>query len=183
MKKSSYLILIAGTYLIFSISCKKDNHVHNEQESINRVIYELKSSTETVNLSFNDADGDGGVAPVIIGGTLKANTTYTGSIMLYSLKDNQYLDLTSEVLSEGEEHQFFYALTLPNVIVTYTDKDSSNNPIGLSTSLIATSVGSGTLKVTLKHEPNKSAAGVSSGDITNAGGETDIEVSFPIAIN
>ena len=34
----------------------------------------------------------------------------------------------------------------------------------------------------LRHEPDKSAAGVSSGDITNAGGETDIEVSFNVII-
>ncbi|HBK71516.1 MAG TPA: type 1 periplasmic binding fold superfamily protein, partial [Flavobacteriaceae bacterium] len=34
----------------------------------------------------------------------------------------------------------------------------------------------------LRHEPNKSASGVSDGDITNAGGETDIEVIFNITV-
>ena len=33
-------------------------------------------------LSFTDLDGDGGNAPVINGGTLQANTTYTGTIDL-----------------------------------------------------------------------------------------------------
>jgi hypothetical protein len=36
--------------------------------------------------------------------------------------------------------------------------------------------------VTLRHEPDKGAAGVSGGDITNAGGDTDIEVTFPVVI-
>jgi hypothetical protein len=39
-----------------------------------------------------------------------------------------------------------------------------------------------TIRVTLIHEPMKSAAGVSSGDITNAGGETDIEVGLPVVV-
>ena len=43
-------------------------------------------------------------------------------------------------------------------------------------------MGSGTITVTLRHEPNKDAAGVSSGDIANAGGETDIEVTFNVEI-
>jgi hypothetical protein len=34
----------------------------------------------------------------------------------------------------------------------------------------------------LRHEPNKDALNVASGEITNAGGETDIEVSFPVTI-
>ena len=34
----------------------------------------------------------------------------------------------------------------------------------------------------LKHEPNKSAAGVAGGDVTNAGGETDAEMEFPITV-
>jgi len=36
--------------------------------------------------------------------------------------------------------------------------------------------------VTLRHQPDKGAIGVSDGDITNAGGETDIEVLFDVII-
>jgi len=36
--------------------------------------------------------------------------------------------------------------------------------------------------ITLRHEPAKDATGVSDGDITNAGGETDISVNFPVEI-
>ena len=40
----------------------------------------------------------------------------------------------------------------------------------------------GELEVLLLHEPDKFAEGVSEGDATNAGGEVDIDVSFPITI-
>ncbi|MEZ7887763.1 MAG: type 1 periplasmic binding fold superfamily protein, partial [Flavobacteriales bacterium] len=60
--------------------------------------------------------------------------------------------------------------------------DEEGNPIGLSTVLTTGEMGSGTITVTLRHEPNKDAAGVSSGDIANAGGETDIEVTFNVEI-
>jgi hypothetical protein len=34
----------------------------------------------------------------------------------------------------------------------------------------------------LRHLPNKSETGVSSGDITNAGGTTDAQAIFPITV-
>jgi len=46
----------------------------------------------------------------------------------------------------------------------------------------ATDPGEGGLRITLRHEPNKTAAGVQNGDITNAGGETDIEVTFTFEV-
>ena len=36
--------------------------------------------------------------------------------------------------------------------------------------------------MTLRHEPAKDASGVAAGDITNAGGETDIEVTFDVTV-
>jgi hypothetical protein len=44
------------------------------------------------------------------------------------------------------------------------------------------SAGSGTLTITLRHEPNKDGDNVADGDITNAGGETDVEVTFNIDV-
>jgi hypothetical protein len=38
------------------------------------------------------------------------------------------------------------------------------------------------LKITLVHLPKKSEPGVSSGDITNAGGTTDATAIFPIIV-
>jgi hypothetical protein len=41
----------------------------------------------------------------------------------------------------------------------------------------------GNIIVVLRHEPAKSAAGVAMGDITNAGGATDAQVTYPIQVN
>jgi hypothetical protein len=183
MKNSIISSVLTISILLFTNSCKKDDHNHSDHDSINRAIYELKSGTDTVSFSFNDADGDGGAVPVIIGGTLKTNKNYTGSIKLFTLHDGQYEELTSEILAEGTKHQFFFTSSVAGIVVSYDDKDASNNPIGLSNKVQTGSAGSGVLKVTLKHEPNKSAAGVSGGDMTNAGGETDAEISFPITVN
>ena len=63
------------------------------------------------------------------------------------------------------------------------ENDTNGNPIGLDYSFATWNAGgSGNLKITLRHQPDKNAAGVSSGDIANANGETDIEVEFPVRL-
>ncbi|MCB0763865.1 MAG: type 1 periplasmic binding fold superfamily protein, partial [Flavobacteriales bacterium] len=64
----------------------------------------------------------------------------------------------------------------------YDDMDANMLPIGLESMWTIGAASNGTVIVTLRHEPDKTATGVSSGDITNAGGETDIEVTFPLVI-
>jgi hypothetical protein len=83
---------------------------------------------------------------------------------------------------EKEEHQFFFTPAGLMLNVTYLDMDSLGYPVGVLTTIGTFQDATGTLRVTLRHMPDKAAAGVSDGDITNAGGETDIEVTFPITI-
>ena len=64
----------------------------------------------------------------------------------------------------------------------YADQDNNGNPIGLSFELTTGDAGNESYTITLRHEPDKTASGVSGGDITNAGGETDIEVVFDITV-
>ena len=59
--------------------------------------------------------------------------------------------------------------------------DSAGNPIGQQFNMTATS-GSGDFNVVLLHEPDKNAAGVPDGDMTNAGGDTDVNIVFPIVV-
>ena len=53
---------------------------------------------------------------------------------------------------------------------------------GLLSTLMTKGPDAAKINIILRHEPNKKGLGVSDGDITNAGGETDIEVSFDITI-
>jgi hypothetical protein len=91
-------------------------------------------------------------------------------------------NITEEVEEEGEEHQFFFQVSTAELDITYDDQDANGLPIGIDTNAITAGAGTGSLIITLRHEPNKTADGVSDGQIANAGGETDIEVTFEVVI-
>ncbi len=174
---------------IFFASCSDDDDsnpvIPNEEELITTLTYTLTpvGGGTVVELSFQDLDGDGGNNPVITGGTLTANTTYNASIVLLNETENPAENITEEVRREDEEHQFFFAVSDGlNLTVDYSDADENGNPLGLATTITTGDASTGNLTVTLRHEPDKSANGVSNGDITNAGGETDIEVQFNVTI-
>ena len=181
MKKTFYLLplmLIALT--VFSACDKDDPVIPNEEEVITTLTYTLvpQNGGDPVVFSFRDVDGDGGNAPLIMAGTLKANTTYTGAILLLNEQETPAGNITEEVKAEGAEHQFFFKSTLADVSIAYADKDVNGKPLGLMTNLTTQNAGSGKLTLILRHMPDKKATGVMDGDVTNAGGETDIEVTF-----
>ena len=172
---------------ILASSCKKkdDPVIPNEEELITTFIYTLISHdhSDTVEMRFQDLDGEGGNAPIIVGGTLKAGTMYHGDIELLNEQENPAEDITEEVEAEAEEHQFFFAVANGlDAAVSYDDADQDGNPIGLKSVLNTNAISAGELTITLRHEPDKFATGVANGDITNAGGETDIEVTFDVDI-
>jgi hypothetical protein len=85
---------------------------------------------------------------------------------------------TPEILSEGVQHQFFYAVNPSALLsVSYADKDTKNLPIGLATSQKTGAAGDGKLKITLKHQPDLKSA-----TSTIATGETDVEVEFNVSV-
>ena len=181
MKLKNLLILSIIGFISFS-SCKKDDPVvPNEEELITTLNYTLTDSASiapNVTLSFIDLDGDGGTAPTISNGVLTANTTYLGSLVLLNESETPSENITTEIQEEDEEHQFFFVTTVDGVSVTYMDQDSLGNHIGLSTKLKTEATGTGNLTITLKHEPTKP----NNGTVADAGGETDIEVVFPISV-
>lgn len=138
----------------------------------------------TITLQSRDLDGDGPNAPVItVSGPFSVNKTYNGSLVLLNETESPAENINEEIEEEDDEHQFFFQLSNNIATVTYADADGNGNPVGLKFNLTtSTTLGSSNLTITLRHEPNKLAAGVSSGSITNAGGETDIQVVFPISV-
>jgi len=134
-------------------------------------------------LSNRDLDADGPNPPVITSPELMANTTYQGSIELLNETESPAEDITEEVAEEDDEHQFFFqVIGNADIMVTYTDMDDDGNPIGINFTLTTGAASTGSLTIVLRHLLDKNAANVSDGDITNAGGDTDIEVTFPIVI-
>lgn len=188
MLKPIQLSVIVILLLTAIASCKKkddlDPVIPVEQEVITTLIFTLtpENSDTAVVFNFFDPDGDGGAPPEISTGILQANTSYAATIQLLNESQSPIDDITGEIAAEGEAHQFFFETTVAELEIVYSDSDASGNPIGLTTTVQTGTPTSGTLTITLRHEPNKLAPGVSAGNLTNAGGETDIEVTFDVEV-
>lgn len=188
MEKMKKISLLLMSILTLSLqSCKdepKDPIIPNEEELITTLILTLtpQNGGSDILFSFVDLDGKGGDDPIYTEGVLAPNTAYSGTIQLLNELENPVEDITIEVEEEGIDHQFFYLTTVNGMTISYTDVDDNGNPIGIETMVETLDVGQGTLRITLKHEPDKTASGVSDGDMTNAGGESDIEVTFNVNV-
>ena len=185
MSRSYSILLFLAITTMFSIGCDKDDPViPNEEELITtlEVILTPTGAGDQVVLRFIDIDGDGGEGPTITTDDLTANTTYTGRIELSDESTTPAEDITAEVIEEDDEHQFFFDTDVPGLTVAYADADDNGNPLGQALTVTTTDAASGNFTITLRHEPDKSATGVAQGDITNAGGETDIEVTFAVNV-
>lgn len=186
MTPTKLLTFCALCLLVFATSCKDDEIVDPpvQPELITTLTYTLtpEGGGDAVVLSFQDLDDDGPMAPVIQNGTLENGTTYNGELTFLNESIDPSENITEEIEAEDEEHQVFFTTNNDFITVTYDDMDSENNPVGLSSKLTTSQIGTTDLTITLRHEPNKAGENVSAGDITNAGGETDIEVTFDVEI-
>ncbi len=182
MKNFRIAALFLSTSLLIT-SCSNDDAPVNEEEVITTVTATLIGGGQTITLTSKDADGDGPAAPnVTVSGNLVAGTTYAGTTTFKNELVSPADDITLEVEEEGADHQVFYQLPSSLGTVTYYDVDANGKPIGLAFTFLASATGNGNLTITLRHLPNKAAVGVSDGDITNAGGNTDAVVTFPITV-
>ena len=176
------LTTIFATALIFSCSSDDDSTPEPvlEEEVITTMTITLTADGQAdVILQTQDLDGDGPDLPVVtVSGDLSENTMYSGSIVLLNETEDPAENITEEIEEEALEHQFFYTIGNGlNAETDYNDADSDGNPIGLDFVLSTNSVSSGSITFTLRHEPTKPNMG-----IEDAGGETDIEATFDIAI-
>lgn len=185
--KIKFFGALAISLLVGLSACKKEKETPktpHEEEVITTLTYTLTPTAggTPVVFSFKDLDGDGGNDPVIVHADLKANTEYKGVIELLNEQENPAGNVTEEVNEESDEHQFFFQNDINGLHVHYMDQDKNGKPLGIKTHVVTGAQGSGTLTVTLRHQPNKAAPGVSKGEIANAGGETDIEVTFNVNV-
>ncbi|WP_299765552.1 type 1 periplasmic binding fold superfamily protein [uncultured Dokdonia sp.] len=179
--KTFMIALVAG---IIAISCSSDDdntpEVINEEEVITTVRVQLANDVGfTTTLQSVDSDGDGPEAPVItIEGDLFANTTYTGVVTFLNETESPAENITLEVAEEADEHQVFYTPADGlNITTVYNDQDSNGNPLGILFTLTTGEASNGNFTVTLRHEPTKPNNG-----LADAGGDTDVEVTFDVTI-
>jgi hypothetical protein len=191
MRKSHILLLAAVFAFVFS-SCRRDREPEPlEQEVITTMTLRFVNTadaTDTPTFTFRDPDGDGGSAPTTFDTIrLRPDATYHLMIELLDESGSPAENITEEVEEEGHEHQFFFS-TQPTGLatVTYADADKDGNPIGIhsrvSTNAQPTTDNNGKFRIMLKHALSKTAAGVKNGDMTNVGGDTDVDISFPFVL-
>ena len=179
---------ILGMFLMLSVftACDSDDpEPVNEEELITTVELTFTNDNDASDVrtaSFTDLDGEGGNDPIIDNISLMADATYTLTVKFLNEEETPAEDITEEVEEEDEDHQVFYVATGAEFTYAYGDQDSNQNPLGLTGTVTTGAASNGTLQVILIHEPNKTAAGVRDGDPTNAGIESDIDVTFNLSI-
>lgn len=187
-KALSFLLLSA---FIFIAGCNDSDPVPaNENELITtlKLTFRMREHDGTpvdadpVTFTWRDADGPGPGAPMADEIHLEANATYALELQVLDESKNPVEDISAEIREEDEEHQFFFVISGVDAAVVYDDEDGNGNPVGLTSVVETGAAGAGSLNVILRHELNKSGAGVRSGNPANAGGETDLDVTFDVTI-
>ena len=198
-----YKLFIVLSGVIF-FSCDSDNpEIPHEEELITTVKLTLHNesdeNTEDLVFIYSDHDGDGGEAAEITVPKLAAGTVYHGHIEFLNESEEHEQgsvaspkseveddhehgdDITEEIKDEAEEHQIFYLLdpsTLATIDYAEDDVDGNGNPIGLEVAIETDTAGSGKLRIVLLHEPKKP----NSGTLADAGGSTDLDVTFDFVV-
>ncbi len=169
--------ILAAMLLIFAFSsCKKDDTT--EQELITTVVVHVEATDGSFDQEFewDDRDGDGGNAPVIDEIVLPAGKTFHCHVHFYDRSKTPEEDITTEVAEENTEHLLVYTISGANLTITPDDTDDNGKPFRLETTWGAGAASTGTVKVVLRHEPDKNAANP---DVT---GDVDVEAEFVVKV-
>jgi len=185
MNKFKFSLLVAIT-LVSSlfVACSSDDDapiIVNEEEVITTMTVTLTpvGGGTAITLVTRDLDGDGPNAPVVtVSANLAASTTYNGTVVLLNETETPAENITTEVEEEDDEHQFFFTTTTGlNVTTANFNLDGNGNILGTTFDVTTGAASTGSYTVTLRHEPTKPNTG-----LADAGGETDIEATFPVTI-
>lgn len=197
--------LFASLMLVFAaiaISCTSEDPVFEiDQELITDVTMIFTEVGANGNLTQNSftvtaTDPEGlelGTEPIIQEiSQLEPGKRYRLDLSLYNSIDNE--DVTEEILEDADDHQFYFlgtAFVGDGAFLTYeyADEDEDGNPLGLTGFVnvsAAPPANNGGFRLVLRHDLNKSHEGANHPNFENfvsAGGETDLDVTFPVILN
>ncbi len=179
MKK---IVMIFAVLCLAATACKKEKKKGvenptnpNEEELITTfkiVFTDTNGVLPNVEAQFVDVDGPGGNNPTVFDTIrLVANATYNATITLLNEAAIPAQNITEEVEEEGVDHLFCFDLSGLNAVITRTDLDANNLPIGITSQWSIGAASAGTSTIRLRHQP-----GVKNGQCDV--GETDIELNF-----
>ena len=193
-KVSLYLLAL----MVFGFaSCKSEDPTQeNDGEVITDVtlkFQELDASNALVGsvLSFKASDPQGievGKTPTIQSISLAKGKKYQMTIEVTNGIKGE--DITQEILTEAAAHQFFFlGQVFESNIFSIQYADAGGVALGLKNT-VTVSISPGTnnsnMRVVLRHDLNKNFPGATSPTFANfaqAGGETDLDLTFPVTLN
>jgi len=193
-KVSLYLLAL----MVFGFaSCKSEDPTQeNDGEVITDVtlkFQELDASNALVGsvLSFKASDPQGievGKTPTIQSISLAKGKKYQMTIEVTNAIKGE--DITQEILTEAAAHQFFFlGQVFESNIFSIQYADAGGVALGLKNT-VTVSISPGTnnsnMRVVLRHDLNKNFPGATSPTFANfaqAGGETDLDLTFPVTLN
>ena len=202
MRLSTYrrsLVLLGSVAL--TAGCDH-GHGHDPNELINQVRLDFAPTGggATVTAVFDDPDGDGGAPPTVDPIALASGTSYALTVRFLNTLGTTPEEITDEVRDEGDEHQVFFTGTAVNgpasdqpgapLTHAYTDQDAGGLPLGLTSSIAATT-GTGELTVTLRHLPavngvatktTNLATQARTGGVASLPGSSDANVTFQVTV-
>jgi hypothetical protein len=198
-KKQSFILLASFSAILAFSSCNSDDPAaENEGEVITDVTLKFTEVDPVAGLGTpfevkaSDPQGlESGSTPTIGTINLKKGKTYRLEISIFNGIANE--DITEEIEEEKEEHQFYFLGTAfvgsPVGAYTYGDEDANGNPVGLlgSVTLIPTpGFNNATFRLILRHDLDKNFPGANNPHwqtFTQAGGESDLDITFPVVLN
>ncbi len=165
--------------ILACISCNtnepKPNQIpNNESELITTMKVVLKDSSNNNNylFVFKDSDGEGGNSPTQFDSIrLQKNSVYYCSILLLDESKSVTDTISNAVLQEAADHLFVYSSNALELIIQLIDTDKNGLPLGLRSIWRTGNVGTGNLRIRLKHQP-----GIKNGNPEP--GETDTDIEF-----
>lgn len=164
-----------------SVTAPAEDHEHESITTVRLAVRNLADAADTATVTFTDADGEGGAAPVQADTLkLRAGATYSATVQFLDASNPKDVhDLNEEIGgSESDDHRIFWTVSdTAKLAAAVTDKDSKGLLLGLASSLAAKAAGVAVVNVNLRHLP-----GIKTAASTIKDGETDAEVDFPVRI-
>ena len=183
-----FFFSLAALVLLSTAACNRDDTPEpDEQELITtlRVIVRPQAGGAEQTFTYKVQNGFGSTSP----GTvqidtlrLSAGAVYNAQLEVLNESEAPAENITEEILAERDDHLFLLvsnpASGAGSIAVSGGNTDNQGRPLNQTVQLTAGAAGSGTLTVTLLHEPTDKAGSTPSA----AGGETDLEAIFPARI-
>ncbi|MEB2785276.1 hypothetical protein [Algoriphagus persicinus] len=195
-KSKLCLIALAIVSLTFS-SCKSEDPVpENDGELITDVTLTFQELDESNNpvgdtFEFTASDAEGieiGSTPTVETVVLSKGKKYQMYIDVYNSVAGE--DITAEIYAESDEHQFYFlgSAFTSSPFLSYEYDDEGNELIGLKgivTVQQSPGFNNANMQILLRHDLDKNFPGASNPnflDYAQAGGESDLDITFPVVV-